>query len=101
MGSDRGGLSKIYVIRKYLLTHCYRGVFFNCLGMMERCTDNYSKGGPCGRPGAQAGVYPLPTPALMWDALTSFSQRMDLVGISSLLRLARWFLVLRGIVNRH
>lgn len=37
----------------------------------------------------------------MWDALTSFSQRMDLVGISSLLRLAHWFLVLQGIVNRH
>lgn len=25
--SGRGGLSKIYGIRKHLLTHCYRGVF--------------------------------------------------------------------------
>lgn len=45
--------------------------------------------------------YPLPTPALTSEALTLFSQRTDLVGMSSLLPPAHWFLVLQGMANRH
>lgn len=91
--SGRGGLSKIYGIRKHLLTHCYRGVFAIAwewwdIGEILRGRVETLIEGKEPRPGVST-AHPAPP----WGALTAVSRRTALVSTINPVIPARWFLL--------